>query len=95
MAICIKFVSLFLIKTTFTCLYISSICLHLVHKGSVAICNDVYIRSLQFIFCALRLLVVERVSTCQQAQHPLCTCCQTAGTRLLAPDYTGVGGSLT
>ena len=43
-------------------IYISSVCLRLVHKGIVAICN---IRSLQFIFSALRLLAVERVSTCQ------------------------------
>ena len=56
-------------------------------------CNlqSAYIRSLQFIFSDLRLLVVvERVRTCQynRLKIPLLP-------RLLAPDYTGVGGSLT
>ena len=55
-------------------------------------CNlqSVYIRSLQFIFSDLRLLVVERVRRCQynRLKIPFLT-------RLLAPYYTGVGGYLT
>ena len=50
----------------------------------------VYIKSLQFIFSDLRLLVVERVRTCQYNRLKI-----TFLARLLTPDYTGVGGSLT
>ena len=44
----------------------------------------VYIRILQFIFSDLRLLVVERVSTCQynRLKIPFVVFSQTAGTRL-------------
>ena len=44
----------------------------------------VYIRSLQFIFSDLRLLVVERVSTCQynRLKIPFVLFSQTAGSRL-------------
>ena len=49
-------------------------------------CNlqSVYIRSLQFIFSDLRLLIVERVSTSQynRLKIPFVLFSQTAGTRL-------------
>ena len=49
-------------------------------------CNlqSVYIKSLQFIFSDLRLLVVEKVSTCQynRLKIPFVLFSQTAGTRL-------------
>ena len=56
------------------------------HKGRVAIC----LISFQFISSDFRLLVVERFSKCQdnRLNIPFLV-------RLLAPDYIGVGGSLT
>ena len=56
----------------------------LVHKGNVAICNLFILEVLQLIFSDLRLLIVERVSTCQynMLKTPFVPFSQTAGTRL-------------
>ena len=52
-------------------------------QGQCCNLQSVYIRSLQFIFSALRLLVVERVSPCQNniLKIPFVLFSQTAGTR--------------
>ena len=59
-------------------------------QGQCCNLQSVYIRTLQFICSDLRLLVVERVRTCQDNRLKIPYLA-----RLLAPDYTGVGGSLT
>ena len=52
-------------------------------QGQCCNLQYIYITSLQFIFSALRLLVVERVSTCQNNIHkiPFVLFSHTAGTR--------------
>ena len=73
-------------------LFISSICLLLVHKGSIAICN-VFILEV----CNLYVLILDYWLLRGLAQA------NTTGYKsplyllasLLAPDYNGVGGSLT
>ena len=67
-----------------TCLYTSSFCLLLVRKGSVTIYNVFILEFCNLYISDLRLLVVERVSTCQynRLKIPFVVFSQTAGTRL-------------